>query len=169
MPFLASIKPWWCGLEFIISPADGTDLPRIMEILKMVNMHNIPSPEMPELDLNLCLVARCDGAILGMCGFKMLSAETGKTTLLAVDPQYRMHGVGRALQLARMERMIGLGAKRIITNADRPESIEWYKKHFGYREVGKLKKAHEFGHPGIDRWTTLELDVSDWMSRNGRN
>jgi ribosomal-protein-alanine N-acetyltransferase len=54
------------------------------------------------------------------------------------------------------------GVKTLITNADIPETIAWYKKHFGYREVGKLKKVHEFGRPDIDEWTTLQSNLSEW-------
>ena len=51
------------------------------------------------------------------------------------------------------------GATRVITNADRPETIAWYKRHFGYREVAEVPKLHEFGLPDVDRWTTLEADL----------
>jgi ribosomal-protein-alanine N-acetyltransferase len=60
-----------------------------------------------------------------------------------------------------MDAMITLGAKKIITNADLPESISWYKKNFGYKIIGKIKKINEFGNPVIDHWTTLELDVEE--------
>jgi ribosomal-protein-alanine N-acetyltransferase len=55
------------------------------------------------------------------------------------------------------------GCKVVITNADRPETIDWYKRKFGYREVGTLKKQHEFGHPDIDHWTTMEADIDRWF------
>ncbi|HEY6770967.1 MAG TPA: hypothetical protein VI035_00800 [Solirubrobacterales bacterium] len=47
--------------------------------------------------------------------------------------------------------MRSAGATRVITNADRPETIAWYKRHFGYREVGEVAKLHEFGLPDVDR------------------
>jgi ribosomal-protein-alanine N-acetyltransferase len=47
----------------------------------------------------------------------------------------------------------------VITNADRPETIEWYKRHFGYEVVGEITKLHEFGLPDVDRWTTLEASL----------
>jgi hypothetical protein len=64
------------------------------------------------------------------------------------------------LQELRMEKMREAGAKRVITNADRPETIAWYKRHFGYREVGETPKLHEFGLPDVDHWTTLEADLT---------
>ena len=51
---------------------------------------------------------------------------------------------------------ITLGAKKVVTNADRPKSINWYKKQ-GYVEVGSYPKIHEFGLPDVHEWTTLEL------------
>ena len=59
-----------------------------------------------------------------------------------------------------MDLMRDAGATRVITNADRPETIEWYQRHFGYRVVGELAKLHEFGLPDVDRWTTLEASLS---------
>ena len=61
-----------------------------------------------------------------------------------------------------MQDMLNNGIKSLITNADLPFTIEWYKEHFGYREVGKLKKFHEFGNPDIDHWTTLQVDLDQW-------
>jgi ribosomal protein S18 acetylase RimI-like enzyme len=99
---------------------------------------------------------------VGVAGFRLLGqpdAPVGKTTLLAVDPEQRQNGIDRALQELRMERMRGAGATRVITNADRPETIAWYERHFGYRKVGKVAKLHEFGLPDVDHWTTLEADL----------
>ena len=54
------------------------------------------------------------------------------------------------------------GIKTLITNADIPETIAWYKKHFGYIEIGTLKKVHEFGRTDVDEWTTLKTDLLEW-------
>jgi hypothetical protein len=58
--------------------------------------------------------------------------------------------------------MIKKGIKKLTTNADLPATIGWYKRHFGYNEIGKLKKYHEFGDPKIDAWTTLQVDLIEW-------
>lgn len=142
---------------FIIGKPERSEWPRILEVLGSANMHHIPSVEMPELDLSMCFVAKVQGRIVGIGGYRMISPGIGKTTVLVVEPQYRGLGIGKALQLRRMEAMASLGARKIITNADLPESIAWYKKNFNYIEVGKLKKIHEFGNPVIGHWTTLEL------------
>lgn len=146
-------------MGYTIEKAKAEDIPAIMRVLRTANMHHIPSKEMPELDYNQCFVAKTGNHIVGVGGYKMISPACGKTTVLVVEPKYRKKGIGEALQLRRMKAMVQAGAKKIITNADLPESIEWYKKHFGYKVVGTLKKFHEFGHPGVDHWTTLELNI----------
>jgi ribosomal-protein-alanine N-acetyltransferase len=117
---------------------------------------------MPELDWTCFFVARMQGKIVGAAGYRILSATEAKTTLIAVDPGYRRYGIGSALQKKRMFALIQKGVKTLTTNADRPETIAWYKKNFGYEEIGKLKKLHEFGRPDIDEWTTLKTDLFQW-------
>ncbi|MHA2218441.1 MAG: GNAT family N-acetyltransferase [Candidatus Hodarchaeales archaeon] len=153
--------------DFEIKHADKNETSQIMKILELANMHYIPSKEMPELGLKNFLVAKIEGKIVGVCGFKMISKTKGKTTLLAVHPKYRGNGIGSALQIKRMNEMIKRGAVKIITNADNPKTIDWYKKKFGYKEIGKLRKFHEFGVPEIDHWTTLELDIIEWEGKHG--
>jgi hypothetical protein len=59
-----------------------------------------------------------------------------------------------------MRLMTEAGARRVITNADRPEAIAWYERHFGCRKVGSVRKVHEFGLPEADSWTTLEAPLA---------
>lgn len=131
----------------------------MLAVLETANMHHVPSPEMDDFDVGEWFVAELGGRIVGVAGFRLLSGEggpVGKTTLLAVLPELRGSGVGRDLQELRMRRMRQAGATRVITNADRPETIAWYQHHFGYRVVGEVPKVCEFGLPDVDRWTTLE-------------
>jgi N-acetylglutamate synthase-like GNAT family acetyltransferase len=143
-------------------PANEKDVPAILEVMRHANMHHVPSPEMPELDWKCFFVARADGKIVGAAGYKILSSTEAKTTLMAVDPEYRRHGIGKALQSLRMKALKEKGIKFLDTNADIPETIEWYKKYFGYTEIGKLKKIHEFGRPDINEWTTLRTDLDSY-------
>lgn len=62
-------------------------------------------------------------------------------------------------QRLRVNLMRDAGATRVITNADRHETIAWDERHFGYRRVGEVEKLHEFGLPDVDRWTTLEAQL----------
>lgn len=144
---------------FSIRYATAEDVPSILDVLKHYNMHLVPSPEMPELDYRFFYVAEIDGKIVGAAGYKLISPEVGKTTLMAVHPDYNRKGLGLALQAKRMVAMISLGCEKVVTNADRPETISWYRKHFGYRPIGTLKKEHSFGLPEVDYWTTLESDL----------
>lgn len=148
-------------------PARADDLLAMLAVLEPTNMHHVPSAEMPELDYRCCFVAESSGAIIGMSGYKITSATEAKTTLMAVVPGFRGWDIGKALQVRRMEALLAQGVRWLTTNADRPETIAWYKKHFGYQEIGTLAKLHEFGRPDIDHWTTLRTDLVAWAARRG--
>jgi 3-oxoadipate:acetyl-CoA acetyltransferase len=138
------------------------DRAAMIDVLATANMHRVPSPEMDDFDVGSWYVAESEGRVVGVAGFRMLTdadPPVGKTTLLAVAPDQRGRGIGYALQELRMRLMREAGAARVVTNADRPDTIAWYERHFGYRRVGELPKRHEFGLPDVDRWTTLEASL----------
>ena len=137
------------------------DIPRIIELMRHYNMHHIPSPEMATLNYRYFIVAELRGTLLGAAGYTLLPDHTGKTTLMAFHPACTRTGVGRTLQFRRMQILRSLGCTKVITSADRPETIAWYKRHFGYREIGKLAKLHAFGREDIHEWTTLQADLAD--------
>ena len=149
--------------RFTIRPARPGEGPAILKVMRPWNMHHVPSPEMEALDLHCFFVAEMDGVIIGASGYKLLGPGQGKTTLLAVLPEYLGSGAGAALQLKRMEAMAALGVHTVTTNADRPETIAWYKSRFGYTEVGKLAKIHAFGRSDIGHWTTLQCDLAAYL------
>jgi ribosomal-protein-alanine N-acetyltransferase len=138
------------------------DRDAIFRVLAFVNFHHVPSPEMPAFDLADVFVAEMGGTIVGVAGYTLLGNGRGKTTLMAVDPSFRRYGIGSRLQVLRMRAMYGAGCRTVTTNADLPDTIAWYKKNFGYREVGMLAKLHEFGDLQRDHWTTLECDLEAW-------
>ena len=147
----------------VLRPATSADYQGMLTVLQTANMHYVPSEEMPELDWRQCFVALRGDKIIGMSGYKIIGEDQGKTTLMAVDPEYRGTGVGMSLQVERLHAMARHGVEFVTTNADRTATIEWYKKHFGYRQIGTLKKVHEFGEPNVAEWTTLRLDLTAWL------
>jgi ribosomal-protein-alanine N-acetyltransferase len=149
--------------DFSLRRARQEDMPNMLKVLKSANMHHIPSEEMPELNWSCCFIAELAGEVIGMCGYKILTESEAKTTVMAVLPAFHGWGVGNALQSRRMEELKRKNIRFLTTNADRPEVIAWYKKHFGYKEMGSLAKIHEFGRPDINRWTTLRTDLSTWQ------
>ena len=151
--------------KVVIEKASKSDYDAILKIMEPWNMHRVPSPEMEEIDITCFFVARIGRKMVGASGYRVLSQTLGKTTLLAVLPEYGQEGIGRMLQDARLKAMFRLGIKKVITNADRPETIKWYKKHFGYYEVGTLKKVSSFGDDKITHWTTLEMDLTAYMKK----
>jgi N-acetylglutamate synthase-like GNAT family acetyltransferase len=152
----------------IIEKAREEDKPRIFELLKQANMHHIPSKEMPGLTFENYFVAKVNGKIAGFSGYKILSSTEAKTELMVVDSRFRGYGLGLKLQKKRMEDMLTKGIKTLTTNTDLPPTIKWYKKHFGYKEVGTLKKFHEFSDPNIDQWTTLQVDLEEWVAHQNK-
>ena len=146
-------------------PARSGDREAILAVMRSANMHRVPSPEMGELDLERFFVARVGGRAVGAAGWALLPHGEGKTTLLAVLPAFARRGIGARLQDIRLEAMRAAGATRVTTNADRPGTIDWYQRRYGYRVVATLAKLHEFGDPSIDHWTTLELDLGAWARR----
>ena len=148
--------------DYVINTADPLDWPGMLCVLQTANLHHIPSPEMPGLSLETTFVARNGEGIAGVGGYKMTGPKAAKTTLLAVHPNYRGSPIGRRLQEQRMAAAKAAGAETLTTNCDLPAVINWYKRLFGYHEVGTLPKLHSFGDPDIDRWTTLETDLTAW-------
>ena len=148
--------------DFVIETADPLDWPGMLCLLQTANLHHIPSPEMPGLALETTFVARNGEGLAGIGGYKMTCPNAAKTTLLAVHPNYRSSPIGQQLQECCMAAAKAAGAEILTTNCDLPAEIDWYKQLFGYREVGHLLKLHSFGAPDIDRWTTLETDLTAW-------
>ena len=148
--------------------ARADEMPAVLRVLRFANFHNVPSPEMPAFDLADVFVAEAGGVVVGVAGYAVLADGRGKTTLMAVDPAYRAHGIGARLQELRMLAMRERGCRVVVTNADLPETISWYKRKFGYREVGSVPKVHEFGDPTVDRWTTLEASIDEWYAGRSR-
>ena len=143
--------------------AHPDDWDAILRVLAFANFHHVPSAEMPAFDLADVFVAELGGVIVGVAGYTLLGNGRGKTTLMAVDPAFRRYGIGSRLQVLRMRAMREAGCRSVTTNADLPDTIAWYKRNFGYREVGTLAKVHEFGDPLVDHWTTLECDLEAWV------
>jgi ribosomal-protein-alanine N-acetyltransferase len=156
-------------MGYTIEKAKEENKQDIFRLLKQANMHYIPSEEMPSLTYENYFVAKNDdGNLVGFSGYKILSEHNAKTELMVVDNHARGQGIGYALQVRRMEDMLNKGIRMLTTNTDLPASIHWYIKLFGYKEVGKLKKIHEFGDPDIDEWTTLQVDLLQWDEERKR-
>ena len=124
--------------KYTIEKAGPNDLPDILKVMSSWNMHHYPSPEMEELDVESFFVAKVEGKIVGASGYKLLSQTLGKTTLLAVLPEYSGWGIGEALQDMRLKHMHQVGVKKVITNSDRPRVISWYIRRYRYKKVGTV-------------------------------
>lgn len=152
-------------VRFEIARAGLGDRDAILKVMERWNMHLVPSVEMEALDLSCFFVARYADQVIGASGYKILSKTEGKTTLLGVLPEFAGASIGKELQNARLDAMYKAGIKKVTTNVDRPEVIIWYKKHFGYRQVGTIKKLCPFSLDDVDYWTTLEMDLDEYFSK----
>lgn len=139
---------------------DERDWNRIIEILETANFHHIGGPEMPTYPLSDCFVAEYGGRVVGVGGYRILDQKTAKTTLLVVDPECRGTGAGRALQQARQDYLKAQGICKLYTNSDDERVVNWYRRHFGYRETGKrIPKLASFGREDRDEWINMVVDL----------
>ena len=155
-------------MNFNIEKATPQDRDDIIKVLRFWNMHRIPSPEAEEIDIPYFFVAKVSKKIIGVAGYKLLNAKNAETRLLAVYPEFQGSNVGKALQNIRLEAMHKAGVKKITTYADRPEIILWYKKHYGYYQVGTVKKISSHGLDDVDHWTTLEMDLDTYFAKKNQ-
>lgn len=152
-------------MEPLIRKMRAEDMEAALAVLAAWNMAPIaPSPELPDpersrLDVAHAFVAELDGRLVGVASYIVVSAAEAETASLAVDPAVRGRGIGRRLQEARLREMARRGIRRVRTEADRPETIAWYVRHFGYHQTGTNPKKHAFGDPSVAEWTVLELEL----------
>ena len=144
------------------------DTSQILEILNKWNMapsepsKENPDPERTSLLIENTFVAVDGEKIVGVCSYIVLSEELAETASLAVNPDYRGTGLGFLLQKARLQEMTERGIKIVRTETDRPATIAWYIRKFGYRLIGKNPKKHNFSLADVDHWTILELNLDDY-------
>jgi N-acetylglutamate synthase-like GNAT family acetyltransferase len=141
------------------------DRPAVLALLGRWNMAPVPprageEAEATGLEPERTFVAVHEGRVIGVSSYVMTGADSAQTQSLAVDPAWRGRGLGERLQRARMEALRAQGIRQLRTEADRPETIAWYVRKFGYRVEGKVpKKQQRFSLPEVAEWTVLRLDL----------
>ena len=138
---------------------------RTIEILAQWNMAPVapsaavPEPERTGLDPDCTFVAVAEDTIVGVGSYILLGDGWAETASLAVEPGWRGKGVGEALQRARINELKTRGIRHVRTETDRPETIAWYVRKFGYHITGTAPKKHAFSLTGVAHWTVLTLDL----------
>jgi len=150
-------------VNFKIENASPQDRDEIIKVLTPWNMHHIPSSEAKEIDTTCFFIAKVNEKIVGVAGYELLTSNTGRTRLLAVYPEFKGSGIGKALQEKRLQAMHDAGILKVFTSSDRPGTILWYKKYFNYKEIGSKIKTIPFGFDEVDQWTVLEMDLVLYM------
>ncbi len=144
------------------------EVPEAMALLEQWNMAprpasaEIPNPERESLIIEHTFVAKDNGKIIGVGSYLVLDNQTAETASLAVDPDYKGKGIGYALQIARLREIKKRGFRWVHSETDRPETINWYIKKFGYKKTGTNPKKHVFSLPNVDFWTVLKLDLEEF-------
>lgn len=128
----------------------------------VVASDEVENPERSELAIEKSFVAVQDGTIVGVCSYIIHSPDLAETASLAVDPVARGTGAGYLLQVARMNELKRMGIQTLHTETDRPDTIDWYIRKFGYKVVGTNPKKHAFSLDGVDEWTVLRVDLTCW-------
>ena len=147
------------GVEIEIRRPSESDREGILAVLRTANFDAIGSSEMPEFPLSDCFIAVAGKTIVGVGGYRILDADTAKTTLLAVDPAWRGRGIGTRLQTVRLEVMKAKGVKRIYTNTDDDAVIAWLERRHGFRRSGeRIAKLRPFGRADKDHWVNMVWD-----------
>ena len=141
------------------------DLGRVVEILDCWCMAPVaanaerPDPERSGLEPGRTLVAAVQDRVVGVASYVIETERFAVTESLAVDPDWLGKGIGLRLHRARLAALRAQGITRVRTEADRPRTIAWYVKHFGYRITGTVPKKHAFGLEEVAEWTVLKLDL----------
>jgi len=154
--------------KFIIRKMLENDMPAVMNLLQKWNMapivpnDDVPDPERSSINVKNTFVALDADRLIGVGSYLDISKEIAETASLAVDPECKGMGIGFALQHARLKEMVTRGFEMVRTETDRPETIEWYIRKFGYRVIGRNPKKHDFSLKDINYWTVLELDLSSY-------
>ncbi len=151
--------------DIVIRKMVDDDLEPVIAILRIWNIarpaptDETRDPERSPIDVGNGFVALAGDRVIGACTYIVHSSALVETASLAVHPAYKGKGIGYRLQAARLEEIRRRGFSKVRTETDRPETIAWYKRSFGYREVGTNPKKHVFGLSDVDHWTVLELDL----------
>lgn len=143
-----------------IRRAHKGDWESIISILEMCNFHHIGGTEMPSFPVGKCFVAVQDDKVVGVAGYRELGGHVAKTTLLAVDPEYRDRKIGFHLQRTRQEFLKSRGVRTLYTNTDDERVIAWYQRNFGYVRTGeRIAKTESFGRRDRDEWINLKVEL----------
>lgn len=156
-------------MNIIIRRLLPEDIPCVLEILSFWNLGPVaaspecPDPEKSSISIDTAFVAVDNGLVVGIGSYRIVSSEMAETMSLAVAPEYKGMGIGYLLQRARLKEMKEKGIITVRTDTDRPETIQWYIRKFGYTIVGYKKKKHPSSLVDVDSWTVLEFDLEHYQ------
>jgi GNAT superfamily N-acetyltransferase len=100
------------------------------------------------------LVARLDDRLVGVASFIRRGDDTWQLRGMAVEPDVRGRGVGRAIVTAGIERLQASGARQLWANG-RDTALAFYER-VGFQVVGEGTVLHGLPHHRIE----LDLGIT---------
>ncbi len=122
------------SLPFVVTSSDEEQLQEVLE----------PEDDSYSNAPGVCFIALAGDTVAGgvLCNAKLVErADTGRVGSLFVRPQYRRHGIGRALILTAFNAFWERGVRRIITDTDAESFTETPKF---YARVGMRLYRREY-------------------------
>lgn len=114
---------------------------------------NIFKSELDRADKRVYLVARLDGKVIGYGGLMLVDGE-GHITNLAVDKEYRNHGIGTLLALRLIEMAILRRIHWLTLEVRTSNKVAQHLyEEFGFRPVGSRKGYYSDGEDAVIMWT----------------
>ncbi len=135
------------------------DLPEVMEIGYKCFPDPYPLPLLEQLyrsDPSGFLGVKIGGKLVGYLICTMRWGGVGHILSIAVDPQYRRRGIGRALILKALERLRGRGATAVRLEARKSNTgARAFYASLGFREERELPHYYEDGETAVLMWYTF--------------
>jgi len=126
-----------------------------------------PSAYLGELQSgNTCyLVARWESEVIGFAGMWLLFEE-GHITTLAVKPEYRRHGVGKALLIGLIREALRRGGSRLTLEVREGNAVaRTLYEQFGFAAVAYLPRYYvDTGEDAVVMWVT-GIDSPEYLSQ----
>lgn len=102
------------------------------------------------------LGVRMNGKLVGYLICTMRWGKIGHILSIAVDPQYRRRGIGRALVLKALEKLKGEGATAVRLEARRSNlGARAFYSVLGFKEERELPHYYEDGETAVLMWYTF--------------
>ncbi|MDY6903684.1 MAG: GNAT family N-acetyltransferase [Thermodesulfobacteriota bacterium] len=144
--------------KITIHPAAIRDQKAIIKLLFRVGLQRLltgPNAMQPDK----CLVARNINTVVGLTAWRSIHRQACHSLATVVRQDHQRSGIARALVIEKYRRLYDMGVRHVTVSTDNPVVIDWLKRKFAYRVVGRRKKHGEIGRPRVQHWTDMAVDL----------